>query len=352
MSDEPVEGVAAEKAGGAIPSATAAPRPRARLFGAWLLIFYTAWAGVVIAFGLWPILRTHWPMAVAMAGGSFVAGSSPMAGGTVGFPVLVYVFDHPARLGRDFSLAIQSIGMVSASLYILSRRRPIEWRVLRPALEGSAVAMPLGMVYVTPFVGDAWVKVTFSVVYASFGLVQLARWRGIAANEGASRTRFAADPAIGYGIGFLGGLLASVIGVGADILLYGLLVLLYHADIKVAIPTAVILMAFNSVLGTACLIASAWAHADWVSLGEVFPYWIAAAPVVVLGGPLGSLVARHVPRGLILAAVAILCLSQYAWTCYHEQISGWPLVLALLGVAAVNGAMHLLFVFGRRSLPL
>ena len=37
----------------------------------------------------------------------------------------------PASLGRTFSLAIQSIGMASASIYILTRRRTIEWRILR-----------------------------------------------------------------------------------------------------------------------------------------------------------------------------------------------------------------------------
>ena len=48
-----------------------------------------------------------------------------------------------------------------------------------------------------------------------------------------------------------------MIGVGADILLYGTLVLLYHTDIKVAIPTSVILMAFTSVVGAGCSILAA-----------------------------------------------------------------------------------------------
>ena len=88
--------------------------PLRALFAAWLLVFYTAWAGFVVSAGSWPVVRAHWPISVAMAGGSFVAGSSPVAGGTVGFPVLVYLFDHPARLGRDFSLAVQSIGMTGS----------------------------------------------------------------------------------------------------------------------------------------------------------------------------------------------------------------------------------------------
>lgn len=61
-----------------------------------------------------------------MAGGSFLGGSSPVAGGTVGFPLRVLVFEHPAKLGRDFSLSIQSVGKVSAVVYILTRRRKVE----------------------------------------------------------------------------------------------------------------------------------------------------------------------------------------------------------------------------------
>lgn len=322
-----------------------------RVFGAWLVVFYTAWTTTVVCGGLWPVVRAHWPISIAMAGGSFVAGSSPVAGGSVGFPVLVYVFDHPAKLGRDFSLAIQSIGMVSASIYILTRRCQVEWRILRYALIGAALAMPLGMYGVAPNVGDAWVKLLFSVVYAGFGLLHVFRLRGIVVNEGPSQARFAADPAIGIAVGFAGGLLASVIGVGADILLYGVLVFLYHTDLKVAIPTSVILMAFTSVVGAGySLLALIWSPAGGPSVLDVFPYWLAAAPVCAVGGPLGSLVSRFVPRRVILGVVVVLCLSQYAWTCHHEHIVGWSLAIAVAGVGAMNVALHSLFVFGRRSL--
>ena len=166
----------------------------------WLMLFYTAWLVIVVSAGLWSVVCERWPISLAMAGGSFVGGSSPVAGGTIGFPLLVYVFNQPASLGRTFSLAIQSIGMASASIYILSRRRTIEWRILRFALLGSAVAMPLGMCLVAPNVADSSVKILFSIVYASFGLLLLFRSRGIVANEGSSRTYFAIDPAIGFAV--------------------------------------------------------------------------------------------------------------------------------------------------------
>jgi len=76
----------------------------------WLAAFYISWLLIVSLNGLWPVVRDHWPIAAAMAAGSYFAGSTPMGGGTVGFPVLVLLFDLPATLGRNFGLAVQSIG--------------------------------------------------------------------------------------------------------------------------------------------------------------------------------------------------------------------------------------------------
>jgi len=39
-----------------------------------------------------------------------------MGGGSVGFPILVLLLGEPARLGRDFSFAVQSLGMGCAAL--------------------------------------------------------------------------------------------------------------------------------------------------------------------------------------------------------------------------------------------
>ena len=84
----------------------------------------------------WLTLLEHWGIAFTMALGSYAAGSTPMGGGTVGFPVLVLLFDEAPTLGRDFSFAIQSIGMTSASIFILCRKQPIEWPMLRWASGG------------------------------------------------------------------------------------------------------------------------------------------------------------------------------------------------------------------------
>ena len=80
--------------------------PRALwIFPLWLALFYLAWLTVIVVGHHGQTLREHWPIALAMAFGSYVAGSTPMGGGTVGFPILVLLLKLPATLGRDFSFA-------------------------------------------------------------------------------------------------------------------------------------------------------------------------------------------------------------------------------------------------------
>ena len=85
-------------------------RPLLWPFLLWLVAFYAIWLGVVLVGEHGPTLMEHWPIALAMMAGSYFAGSTPMGGGTVGFPILVLLMNEPATLGRDFSFAVQSIG--------------------------------------------------------------------------------------------------------------------------------------------------------------------------------------------------------------------------------------------------
>ena len=326
------------------------PPPLRRLwpFALWLAVFYTAWSLLVFAGGRWDIVASHWPIAVAMALGSYVAGSTPMGGGTVGFPVLVLIFDQPGALGRNFGLAVQSIGMVSASIFILSARRPLDWKLLRPALLGSLIGTPLGAAFVAPFVPDLAVKLTFAVVWASFGVMHLIKMRELVAQQGES-TRFDTyDRSIGLAIGVTGGIVASITGVGIDMIIYAVLVLLYRADLKIAIPTSVILMAFSSVIGITTNVLLSRVNPSLYHVDpEVFANWLAAAPIVALGAPFGAIVVNLISRTPTLIVVSILCILQFIWTVVEERVTGVALLAALAGVLAMNAVFHMLYRWGR-----
>ncbi|RMF43972.1 MAG: sulfite exporter TauE/SafE family protein [Planctomycetota bacterium] len=311
-----------------------------RWFLVWLGVVYLAWAALVVAGAAWPQVVDRGGIAVAMLFGSFVAGSTPMGGGTVGFPVLVVVFNGPATLGRDFALSIQSVGMVSASIFLLARRQPLAWPVLWPALGGSCLGTLLGIVAVAPFIDDLVVKLTFSVLWVSFGLMTLRRLRELEQLTEHPRVASAAQTWLYATTGFVGGIIAAVTGVGIDMLVYALLVTLDRCDLKVAIPTSVVLMAGTSLLGVAY--KTMLAAAGWPQLGidpSVYYYWLAAAPVVALGAPFGALVVHRIGRLPTLVFVALLCIWQFVWIAWHERLSLATLVSALAAV----GALYLFF---------
>ncbi len=325
------------------------PRPSLRPFVIWLAVFYPAWFCLVQLGGWWREVVDHWAIAVAMALGSYVAGSTPMGGGTVGFPVLVLLYDQPASLGRDFGLAIQSVGMVSASIYILSRRRPLDWHLLRPALVGAAVGTPLSCALVAPVVPGLGAKLLFAVVWASFGLLHFAKLRSLIGAEGRGEAWPGVDLWAGLAIGVAGGVVASLIGVGANVLIYAVLVLVYRADLKVAVPTAVVLMAFTSVVGIGTNLALGAAMPERFGVDvEVFYNWLAAAPVVAVGAPVGALVVNLIPRVPTLLFVSALCVGQFVWTVVKEGVGGWGLVVALGGVGVMCGVFWVLYGIGER----
>jgi uncharacterized membrane protein YfcA len=298
-------------------------------FIAWLLLFYLGWALLVALGGHLQTVLDHWPMAVAMAAGSYVAGSTPMGGGTVGFPVLVLLMDLPASLGRDFSFAIQAVGMTSASIYILCSRQELEWPMLRAALLGAVIGTPLGVVFIAPLASDLFIKLLFASMWCSFGLLHLHRINEITSYVGMTPHDISFDHRVGFAVGLLASLsVSSITGVGIDMMIYMVLVLWCHADLKIAIPTSVILMAFTSLVGIGVKLL----------LGDLqpgtFENWLAAAPVVAIGAPLGALVVSKIGRRPTLIVVSLLCVVQFFWMLAHERshLTAWSLSAALLGV--------------------
>lgn len=319
-------------------------------FAVWLAVFYSIWLWVVVSLDAWSHLASNWGIAVAMAFGSYFAGSTPMGGGTVGFPVLTLLFDYPASLGRDFGLAVQSIGMVSASIFIFVSRRPVDWALLTPALIGSAVGTPIGAAFIAPHMPDLAVKLIFAVTWAAFGIIHWLKIEAIVRPEGPRVPHDRLDRPLGLLVGITGGMLAAVMGVGIDMMIYALLVLFYRCDLKVAIPTSVILMAFTSVIGILSnLSLSALAPNQYMVDINVLWNWLAAAPVVALGAPLGAIVVERLRRAPTLLIVSTLCIAQLVWMLIDQSVMGWQLLLTLTALGAISILFLFLFNLGHHS---
>lgn len=308
----------------------------------WVVCFFSFWLTFVWWNDYWSEIASHWPIALGMAAGSYVAGSTPLGGGTVGFPILVLLFEFPATAGRNFSFCIQSIGMVSAAIYILSSRQQIAWGMLKWAMATTCLVLPLSTVTLVLFVSDLYIKLLFAVIWCSFGIMSLVKLGELCALHGINRHAEKHDRVAGIIVGSIGGVVASITGVGIDMVIYAVLVLMWRAVLKIATPTSVLLMAFASVLGVL----------THVTLGtltqEVFFDWLAAAPVVCLGAPLGAFIVNLIDRRLTLVFVSLLCIGQFGWIAYQERLDPFQLALGLAGVLLSQATFHVMYRAGKR----
>ena len=151
-------------------------------------------------------------------------------------------------MGRDFGFAIQSIGMVmrvfsfGAKVFGFTEAffdGPSWAPCWNPHGIGACNRMP-----------SLWVQGIFSLLWGGFGILHLLKISAMSLPSFERLVPHARTRWMGLLIGFVGGsTVASLTGVGIDMILYMVLVIYYRADLKTAIPTSVVLMAMTSVIG-------------------------------------------------------------------------------------------------------
>jgi uncharacterized membrane protein YfcA len=311
-------------------------------FLVWAFAALTGWLTLMLLLpGLPSLAAEHWRTALAMLVGSYVAGSTPMGGGTVGFPVLVLVFGESASLGRQFSFAIQSAGMTSAAIFILCSRRPLATNLMLWAMLASAITLPVASALLTPRVPEPTVKLAFACIWGAFGFLTLVKLREMRHWHHVPRPHNRKDMIAGVVVGVLGGVATALTGVGIDMIAYTVLVLLYRCDLRIAISTSVVLMAFSSLVATLTTAAAGDFSPDLLG------HWVAAAPVVIFGAPLGALCVALIPRTPTMLFVAVLCLIQLVWMTAHVGVGPIGLAAVAVTMLAANAAFHMLYVAGR-----
>ncbi|MCK5889994.1 MAG: sulfite exporter TauE/SafE family protein, partial [Methylococcales bacterium] len=81
------------------------------------LVTWAVWSGYTYPNGQATIAQ-NWPITLTMVFGSFIAGATSEGGGAIAFPVFTKVLAMPPFDAKVFSLAIQSIGMMAATVTI------------------------------------------------------------------------------------------------------------------------------------------------------------------------------------------------------------------------------------------
>jgi uncharacterized membrane protein YfcA len=274
-----------------------------------VLLVWSTWAGLGGERAFASLLQ-HWQVTLTMVVGSFVGGATAEGGGAIAFPVFTKILGIPPHEARTFALAIQSIGMTSASVAILALRVPVAWPALALAAPAGILGLFASTFLLVPVASPSVVKVAFTLMVSSLA-VALA----IMNRPGRSLRRPALPP-VGppeacalLASGFVGGLFTGLVGTGVDIVTFMTLVLLFRLDEKVATPTTVLLMTLLTLVGFAL---------HGLVLGSFTPvvqgYWLAAVPVVVVFAPLGAYVCARLPRGAVAWSLILLIAFEFAST--------------------------------------
>ena len=262
------------------------------------------WGGLFLAFNDFQYLAEHWYYPAIMVLGAFVAGLTPEGGGAVAFPVLSVFLSIDRVLARDFSLMIQSIGMTSASIFILTHQsavlrsfKPMLWFI--PVCFAGFVVGMMTLQHIPVFIIQALflsLITTFAIAYV-YG-----EHRGhrdeLSLHDPGNR------PAL-VGILFLGGMCASLFGTGADIILYTLLVTRFRMKEKAATHMSILLMAAISVLG---YIYRASVDQDLTS--SQVKAWLCAYPVVLFMAPFGTYILQRIHVDWMLKGIVFLNIAQ------------------------------------------
>jgi uncharacterized membrane protein YfcA len=280
---------------------------RLRLFALAVGLTFVVWATFMQVSQQWALFADNWFMTLTMVFGSFMAGASSEGGGAIAYPVMTLVFGIAPDVARNFSLAIQSVGMTAAALWIFANRIPVERTYLKLGLIGGTIGIVIGTFGIAPHVPAAYSKMLFVSFWMSYGIALFLL------NHIWQRTTRTALPALStpqrmeiIGVGIIGGILSAILGNGLDICTFAFVTLKYRISEKIATPTSVVLMASNAVVGF-------FLHGAVLQdmQPEAINYWLVSIPVVIFGAPFGAFVVSKLHRLVIASLLYVIIVAQF-----------------------------------------
>ncbi|HHP7245981.1 MAG TPA: sulfite exporter TauE/SafE family protein [Elainellaceae cyanobacterium] len=251
------------------------------------------------------ILQTYWPVTLTMMFGSMVAGGTSMGGGAVAFPVLTKLMEVPPHEAKVFALAIQSVGMTTATLTLIAMKTEMDWRLIRWTSSGGLIGIAVGVLLLEPLLPPELIRLSFTMMTSSFALVMI--YTLMRGTERCILYPFWGhqERAIWLATGCAGGIISGLVGSGIDIFAFSVMVLLFRMCESSSTPISVVLMAINAIAGFAL-------HGLFLN-DFVFPvreYWLASVPIVVVGAPIGAILCSHAQRNHIAIVLLGLILTE------------------------------------------
>jgi uncharacterized membrane protein YfcA len=332
---------------------------------------------------------TYYPLTLAMVAGSMIAGSTPLGGGVVAFPVSVLVIKFKPDQGRDFALIIQSVGMTAASFLIIYAKRDLchTWLIMWFSIS-SVAGLILGFeIVVSPFIVNViftTAVVCFALAFAYRNLV-VRRYRK-SQRPAASQLSMADDAwallepgrfdlsentmyqmfgrfmplaltVAACCFGIIGGMLTSKLGSGADMMAYIFGAFIWNAFVpeeaslsdNMLTASSVLIMAGSSIVGTLLREITKGGISDEVKL-----CWAACIPIVVLGAPMGSLLLTPRMSEMLRRCFYVLSLVQLASfgiLKIKDNALAWAGVSASIAFVCSMLLVHFLCTVRSREVP-
>ncbi|WP_404341557.1 TSUP family transporter [Pseudoalteromonas mariniglutinosa] len=250
-------------------------------------------------------------IAVTMAFGSFVAGGTALGGGAVAFPVMTKLLAIEPTTAKVFSLAIQNFGMSAATLTIIFTRIPYYRNVLFIASPAALAGVLISLIFIADLLSRMVIKGVFSLLLLCFVVTLI--WRIYRRSQHlCNQTEITIKPWHVILTAGVGGIASGLVGSGADIAIFALLIIVYSANIQKATATAVIIMAVTSVVASVSNVF----FLDTLS-AEVKGYLLAAIPVVVLGALLGAYICAKAKNSQLIAFLLLLIVLEVSFTLYE-----------------------------------
>lgn len=246
-----------------------------------IILVWAAWLLATHPY-TWSIVSSNWQVTLTMIFGSFIAGATSEGGGAIAFPVFTKALSIAPYDAKVFSLAIQSVGMLAASLAIYMMRIRVLWRVISWVSVGGMLGLYMGLL-LAPAIPAGIIRMLFTVLAVSLAITLASLGKNSKGYYLSMPELNGLEKMILVSLGIVGGMISGLVGSGIDMLCFSVLVLLFRISETIATPTSVILMAIHSIAG----IAMQLFIFDGVS-AQVINYWLAAVPVVVIGAPLGA----------------------------------------------------------------
>ena len=308
------------------------------LYIIFFVVVYACWIWYVQQIDLVELYSRRWPTALTMLFGAFVAGASPEGSAAIAYPVFTLLLKIPPGTARNFAFAIQSIGMTSASLLIMGLKIKVEWNYIKFVTLGGIFGLIFGTYYVVPLVSPIMAKLFFVSLWLSFGIVL---WL-----ENRKKNREVFDSIQNFNpkdqrrlilFGFIGGIISALFGTGINIFTYCLMTIYYRVSEKVATPSSVIIMTFETILGF-------FLHKAILNdfQPEAFEIWIACIPIVVISAPLGAFVVSKINRKAIATFLYFILIVQFVGAMWVIQPSILQILMCLIVASTGFGTFRYL----------